>query len=107
MGINEGGIGLSRYIDAEKLKHLVNEKNYNARNKHFFFDCIIECDTEDVAPVIHAKWVPGKMSYSCSNCLYVDDFVDPSTCYCPSCGAKMDLDAIGTVEYKKGNKHEY
>jgi len=49
--------------------------------------------TEDVAPVIHAKWIIemwiNKEHYICSNCNHVINF-EPCYHYCPMCGAKMD-----------------
>ena len=48
---------------------------------------------EDVAPVIHAKWIietwNNKEHYTCSNCQHVIDY-EPCYHYCPMCGAKMD-----------------
>ena len=88
---------MPRYIDAEQLKHIVNERKYNARNKHFFFDCIVECDTADVAPVHHAKWIPVtniRGGHKCSLCNnYAPSFKTGDewpTDYCPNCGAKMN-----------------
>ena len=98
---------MARFIDAENARIDLDKRGcYLFPSIHDIDDVqswLDEQPTADVAPVIHAKWVRGKIGYSCSNCLSGDDFVDPSTCYCPSCGAKMDLDAIGTVEYEKGD----
>lgn len=92
---------MPKYIDAEKIEWHTLYFN-GGKQEITYKDEVDALPDEDIAPVIHAKWVPGKMSYSCSNCLCVNDFVDLSTCYCPNCGAKMDIDAIGTVEYEIG-----
>lgn len=104
---------MPKYIDIEKeiteMQQVVefhkDDKTSESEIASFAFQAIINklksVPAADVAPVIHAKWVRGKIGYSCSHCLCGDDFVNPSTCYCPNCGASMDLDAIGTIEYEK------
>lgn len=69
---------------------------------------VLYMDIEDVAPVIHAKWVKketGVNEFLCSNCGRMEVFkttIDnwnkelrcynqPETRYCCDCGAKMDL----------------
>lgn len=57
---------------------------------------------EDVAPVIHAKWIDHSEEddagyYKCSNCeepwvLMEGTPDDNKMNYCPTCGAKMDLE---------------
>lgn len=54
--------------------------------------CIEDTPTADVAPVVHAKWIPfhsqaaGDIQY-CSAC---DVGFDAPMGFCPHCGARMD-----------------
>lgn len=67
-------------------------------------DLIEKAETEDVAPVIHARWIKSCPNiifdgcYHCSNCKENIDIatgeetpLDRGLNYCPNCGAKMDL----------------
>ena len=61
---------------------------------------VVETPTEDAVPVVHARWVNESNGYKdCSKCgcehpirdakgYLVDDD------YCPSCGARMDAEAV-------------
>ena len=57
--------------------------------------CIGNIPAADVAPVVHARWIPfhsevaGDIQY-CSDCGIA---FGAKTNYCPNCGAKMDLEA--------------
>ena len=72
------------------------------------FDIILKEPASDVAPVVHGKWVKAhwKNSVSCANCsvcgfeAYHYDFqgVQKTYDYCPSCGARMDLDTADDVQ---------
>lgn len=47
---------------------------------------------EDVAPVVHGKWILNDdQVYECNDCGYIPSF-DGYTYfnYCPNCGARMD-----------------
>lgn len=69
-----------------------------------FDDCILEEEclvcwarqhTEDVAPVVHAKWISiddKEMGYRCSECgeMYWGSLRN----FCPNCGAKMDKENV-------------
>ena len=51
----------------------------------------------DVAPVVHAYWIPQKENYEfkeawmkCSACGYPVSKWTGNTNFCPNCGAKMD-----------------
>lgn len=51
----------------------------------------------DVAPVVHGKWIYGEdIDIQCSVCgadaLTEGDYRQIKSRYCPSCGAKMDLE---------------
>ena len=108
---------MPKYIDAEKYINIIKDsiadsntvgvgQSSMAKERLRAFEEVIKdlenLEAEDVMPIIHAEWVYGNTGYSCSNCLCENEFVNLSTCYCPSCGAKMDFGAIGTIEYKKG-----
>ena len=62
-------------------------------------DIIATMTVEDVAPVVHARWVDDgyyadfhpHSVYRCSNCDWCQlDVEPPKGNYCPFCGAKMD-----------------
>ena len=93
---------MSRYIDAEKLL-----------KKNEWVSCMSQCDyalgcrdviqdikeapTEDVAEVIHSRYVHlGGDEWSCAVCgavVHTEGSWDrPSGKYCSECGARMDGD---------------
>lgn len=50
--------------------------------------------SEDVAPVVHGKWIFNDdwLEYRCTNCnKAIENIKKYEYCYCPYCGAKMDL----------------
>lgn len=51
-------------------------------------------ETEDVVPVIHAKWMDRKDYHSCSNCGAVleEDYKWHYHAYCYHCGARMNAE---------------
>ena len=58
---------------------------------------IAEAPAEDVAPVVHAYWIPQKENnefkeawMKCSACGYPVSRWTGNTNFCPDCGAKMD-----------------
>lgn len=57
-------------------------------------DILEQIEQENVAPVIHARWIKTEDGTYCSNCelyAYRDKFDKPwESDYCPYCGAKMD-----------------
>lgn len=67
------------------------------REKYDAWDEIIDAleniPAADVTPVVHARWVPRKYTFSenedCSNCGY-STYYGNGYNYCPNCGAKMD-----------------
>lgn len=84
---------MPRYIDADKL--IAKSDLDNLHDWSEILSVISNEDvspTEDVQPVVHAKWVfvslfHDEEIYRCSKChmLSCEEFL-----YCPSCGAKMD-----------------
>lgn len=64
-------------------------------------DVLKSVETEDVAPVVHGKWILketvhiGLKEYMCSECTD-DEYWEKYYCrgnekFCPNCGAKMNL----------------
>ena len=79
---------MPRYIDVEKIEW--NWMPLTALGEKFFAyaDDVAKIPAEDVAPIVHAKWIVGKY---CSNCEYDNTKICcEETKYCPNCGAKMD-----------------
>ena len=90
---------MARYIDADKL--LYNEITDKHGDTYLVVHApeIDNAPTEDVQPVVHAKWfLDGNSSseeekcYRCSNCKAVleEDYKWHNHNYCYHCGAKMD-----------------
>ena len=101
------------YIDVDRLCELVEyskynnphsgELRFNHRTEHdHFFKMIMSVPIEDVAKVVHGRWIPQLViektiqgvhschtEYRCSICNEVE-LKDGN--YCPKCGAKMDLE---------------
>lgn len=91
---------MADYIDREKLIKYIhnNGKNFciTEANRCNFSEIARMVKSEDVAPVVHARWVkpvPGDGDPCCSECKakqlylpYVGYFYSK---YCPYCGAKM------------------
>lgn len=93
---------MARYIDAEKL---INESKLDEFGCFDWSEVLAVitdeklAPTEDVQPVVHAKWfLDGDSSseeekcYRCSNCKAVleEDYKWHNHNYCYHCGAKMD-----------------
>ena len=83
---------MPRYIDADNIPYEYDNNFRVVAPKHQ----IDHMTTEDVQPVIHAKWIETGdeqldniyFGNKCSECgfIYCGDFFY----YCPECGAKMD-----------------
>ncbi len=86
---------MARYVDADKLPYhqiYVPAGGGNTAIVVAVFasdiDAVVE---EEVAPVIHAEWIPDDYEfYHCSNCGYEYDEREKVTPFCPGCGAKME-----------------
>ena len=85
---------MAKYIDAEKIINY-----WKTCKDDFFIDFLTFVSAEeDVAPVIHAKWILNSFSgsgvYGCSNCRRLEYFssrvAKDEYKYCPFCGAKME-----------------
>lgn len=93
---------MREYIDKQKLLMALNDKYHDmsAMPASYYagFKCAIKLIerlhvSEEVAPVVHAKWMgcENKIgTYQCSNCgIYI---WGPESHYCSYCGAKCDLE---------------
>ena len=93
---------MGKYINTEKIKYsylpLVVMPDVFVTKKE-----IDEMPGEDVAPVVHAHFVPTEYdgyadgnpvwdTWECSNCReeFYNEGDEPDFIYCPYCGAKMD-----------------
>ena len=88
---------MTRYIKADKL-YPTNFEIYTYAGDYkkaleAVYEKIDNAPAEDVAPVVHAKWIPKQFgNCECSNC-----HEEYGVCggllgdynYCPNCGAKM------------------
>ena len=95
---------MARYIDADELRDEVDSTlNWNTNNEYNMYsdvmDMIDNAPTEDVQPVVHAKWfldgdssIEDEKCYRCSNCKAVleEDYKWHNHNYCYHCGARMD-----------------
>lgn len=61
------------------------------------FLMLVRLPSADVAPVVHAYWIPQKENYEfkeawmkCSACGYPVSKWTGNTNFCPNCGARMD-----------------
>ena len=99
---------MSRFIDADKVEKCFDDYLERCDIHYFdsadeaetcFLEAINEVPTEEVMPVVHARWItdPYDPLYTptCSACnLYISKHVynpeDATPPYCPNCGAKMD-----------------
>lgn len=56
---------------------------------------VIDATADDVAPVVHGRWLCGDyydIGDVCSECDWDSQMTHPSYRYCPNCGARMDGD---------------
>lgn len=99
---------MERYIDIDKMKKWTEVDQSSCSRERCAstnYDCN-ECyynngGAEDVAPVIHAKWIEKEWAeefdnrlisnYECSNC---KEWLRDKSNYCPNCGAKMDKEQV-------------
>ena len=66
-------------------------------NYQYAIDALLALTPADVAPVVHAYWIPQKENYEfkeawmkCSACGYPVSKWTGNTNFCPNCGARMD-----------------
>lgn len=85
---------MARYVDACKIVYedITSEDGGTYMVAHA--PQIEKLETEDVVPVIHAKWMDRKDYHSCSNCGAVleEDYKWHYHAYCYHCGARMNAE---------------
>ena len=99
---------MAKYIDADTVVSMPFLDDSYGIEKHTVETDTIEnlldrftkegCpEPADVAPVVHAYWIPQKENYEfkeawmkCSACGYPVSRWTGNTNFCPNCGAKMD-----------------
>lgn len=98
---------MARYIDADKIIEALMKNAAHYARRYCDDGELGECrgilqakavaerfPTEDVAPVVHGKWLPcinkcfETTHYVCSNC-WCNSIKRNKTKYCHNCGAKM------------------
>ena len=96
-----------KYIDCEYAKKLLRDEAYfnpYFRQEQYAIEVLNKMPVEDVAPVIHGKWLEDEEDVKwgnslikrfCSNCKKTAYWDEEKYCfvlfkYCPNCGAKMD-----------------
>lgn len=97
---------MPRYIDAEKAEKVFKDifcKNCNSYTGIRCFCCYMrdgadiyaDMPTEDVQPVVHARWIICSDGYYpyCSECKHEPQGRE-MTKFCPNCGAKMEGDCL-------------
>lgn len=94
---------MSKYINAEDL---INELSAGCMpiytkgisdipgDDSCIKDYIDNAPAVDVAPVKHGKWIINSDGYypQCSECMMCEPRARVMTDYCPSCGAKMNME---------------
>ena len=78
---------MAEYIERAKVDHIFMTTRGQNDTTIGIYEQILDIPTEDVAPVIHEKWVDGV----CPRCGYdagIDAFSGEAK-YCAGCGAKM------------------
>lgn len=99
---------MARYVDAEKLIFETDEKGgangvlildrRNGKTMRLVLETLKKMvdglPTEDVAPVVHGRWCFAGLWEECSVCKHPIAVDEPRTNFCPSCGAKMDLEVL-------------
>ena len=98
---------MPKYIDADKIERFIRRDEWQTPDERWrpeseFGAFIDALPAEDVAQVVHAKWVgiefdgyadgnPVYDVFECSNCGHEHyGEYDSLTEYCPDCGARMD-----------------
>lgn len=93
---------MARYIKADELNPTNFEifmcKGDYEKALELMLEKIANATAEDVAPVVHAKWISKQFGdYECSNCheeygVYGGLLGNGNYNYCPNCGARMGVE---------------
>lgn len=101
---------MAEYITRSDAIKAVNGQNAFTMTRGALIDVLNEIQAADVAPVVHAMWIPSESDFDdddtlfdvtewcdwkCSACKEDICYDDPMPMrllpkYCPNCGAKMD-----------------
>lgn len=80
------------------LENLGRNDSYKAKYEALS-KAVDEAPAVDAEPVVHGRWISGRGSWSTENCSvcgwkipYSEDSYLGEMNYCPTCGAKMDLE---------------
>jgi rRNA maturation endonuclease Nob1 len=81
------------YIKREAVLMKLMQDRCSAKN----LQSILDVPVADVAPVVHSHWEykitdDGENIGICHNCKYPVSWFWEQAKYCPSCGAKMEVD---------------
>ena len=88
---------MTEYIERESAIAAIMSEPPDAHYPHWYADKIKPIPAADVAPVRHGRWISneGDVLFHCSECeTQIStswDYDDLQWCYCPNCGAKMDI----------------
>lgn len=95
---------MAEYIDRGLVINIINKVGFwEEEDREVAINCVKYAKAADVAPVRNAEWIgvwydgyvdgsPVYEEFECSNCgceHHADG--EPTWCFCPDCGAKMDL----------------
>lgn len=89
---------MSDYIKRKDALELIERAQALGWSANTLYDEMQALPVEDVAPVVHAKWIESEIFdigfWICSNCSFVSEAIAAPKLYnyCPNCGAKMDLE---------------
>lgn len=89
---------MDEYIKREQVLKLLESAQAWNWSMNTLYDEIQALPAEDVAPVVHAKWIENEIFdigfWICSNCSFVSEAIAAPKLYnyCPNCSAKMDLE---------------
>lgn len=89
---------MNEYIKRKDVLKLIESAQAWNWSMNTLYGEIQALPAEDVAPVVHAKWIENENFdigfWTCSNCSFVSEAIAAPKLYhyCPSCSAKMDLE---------------
>lgn len=83
-----------RLIDANAMRtdQIENGENECVYDTNAVLDSIDSQPTIEVEPVRHGQWIPTRPYMYSVKCTICGKIWELETPYCPSCGAKMDLE---------------
>ena len=98
---------MSRYIDIEPYEKdgwYLQKRYHNSYGEVIKTTPLVSVPTAEAEPVEHGRWIPVTNSsggFECSVCTnYAPSYrdgVEWHSRFCPTCGAKMDLDEVNNA----------